>query len=188
MTARADSTARTAERILQATRDLFARKVIAEITLGDIAAEAGVTVQTVLRRFGDKDGVFAAGFERFAEEVFAQRGDAVPNVLDDVLDNLTEHYETWGPLMLKMLGEEASTPAVQATLAAGRDYHRRWCETVFSDALAALPQARRHRRLAQLVAICDLRTWEMLRLTSGLNAADTRLAMSEMLTPLIAKD
>jgi len=51
------------------------------ITLADVADRAGVTVQTVLRRFGDKDSLFATAVARFFEEVRAQRGQAVPNFL-----------------------------------------------------------------------------------------------------------
>jgi len=65
MTARAVSTARTATAILQAAWELFADRPFAEITLADIADRSGVRTQTVLRRFGDKDAVFAAMFAAF---------------------------------------------------------------------------------------------------------------------------
>jgi AcrR family transcriptional regulator len=188
MIARAASTARTAERIVDATKELIVDKAIAEITLADIAARAGVTVQTVLRRFGDKDSLCAAAVAHFADEVHAQRGLAVPNDLNDIVANLVEHYEEWGPVMLKMLAQEAASPACRDTVAAGKDYHRSWCETVFSDALAGLSKADRARRLAQLVAVCDLRTWELLRLASGLSRQQTQRALHEMLKPLITKD
>jgi AcrR family transcriptional regulator len=32
---------------------------LAQITLADVAERAGVTVQTVIRRFGDKEALFA---------------------------------------------------------------------------------------------------------------------------------
>jgi AcrR family transcriptional regulator len=187
MTARADSAARTAESILDATRALFLDKVIAEITLADIAARSGVTVQTVLRRFGDKDSVFAAAVSRFGDEVRAQRGAAVPDTLGAVVANLVEHYEDWGRLMLKMMAEETGTAAIRDTVAAGKDYHRTWCETVFADALTPLDAADRARRLGQLVAICDLRTWELLRIGSGMSRQQTQLALHEMIEPLITK-
>jgi hypothetical protein len=57
--------------------------------------------------------------------------------------------------------------------------------TVFSDALAGLPKSHRDRRLAQLVAICDLRTWEILRIGSRLSRREIKLALSEMLAPLV---
>jgi AcrR family transcriptional regulator len=188
MTARADSAAKTAERIVDSTKELLVDNAFAEITLADIAARAGVTVQTVLRRFGDKDSLFAAAVAHFTAEVHAQRGQAVPNALDEIVANLVEHYEEWGPVVLNMLGQEAASAAIRDTVAAGKDYHRDWCETVFSDTLADLSKADRARRLAQLVATCDLRTWELLRIGSGLTQKQTQRALHEMIEPLITKD
>lgn len=188
MTARAASTARTADAILAATRTLFLEKPVADITLADIAARAGVTVQTVLRRFGDKDGVFAAAITQFAGEVFGQRGAAVGLDPREAVSNLADHYEQWAALMLKMLAEEPRTPGLKATLDAGRDYHLTWCRDVFADALDGLAPTVRARRLAQICCICDLRSWENLRLRSGLSRAQTERAIVEMLTPLLTKE
>jgi AcrR family transcriptional regulator len=188
MKVRAASAAVTAERIVDATKDLFIEKVIAEITLADIAARAGVTVQTVLRRFGDKDALFAAALARFASQVTAQRGQATPGSLDDAVVNLVEHYEAWGPLMLKMLAEENTTPAIHNIVQFGKTFHRDWCQTVFADTLAPLRNEDRDRRLAQLVAICDIRTWELLRISSGLTRPQAQRALHEVLEPLITKD
>ena len=172
MTARAASAAQTATAILDASWELFADSVIADITLADIAARSGVTTQTVLRRFGDKEAVFAAMFDKLGTEVLARREQAQPNVIDDIVTKLVDSYEVTGQIELKMLAEEATTPAVHGILDVGRKYHREWCMTVFSDALAGLPKSHRDRRLAQLVAICDLRTWEILRMSS--RSADAR--------------
>lgn len=184
MTARAESAARTSERVVAATRELFAEKTIADITLADIADRSGVTVQTVLRRFGDKDGVWAEVFARSAEEVYAQRGTIDPESLDMVVDTLLDHYEQWGPTMLKMLAEATTTPSIQPVLADAAAYHHTWCETAFFGALGSLSKTARRRRLATLVAVCDLRTWETLRLRAGLSRQETRRALLEMLTPL----
>jgi AcrR family transcriptional regulator len=184
MTARAQSAARTPERVVAATRELFGEKAIADITLADIAERSGVTVQTVLRRFGDKDGVWAEVFARSADEVYAQRGRVDPDSLDAVVDTLVEHYEQWGATMLKMLAEEATTPSIRPVLAEAAAYHETWCETAFFGVLASLPKGERLRHLAKLVAICDLRTWETLRLRSDLSRAETRRAIYELLEPL----
>jgi AcrR family transcriptional regulator len=184
MTTRAAAAAQTADRIVNAAKELFAEKAIAGITLADIGDRAGVTVQTILRRFGDKSAVFAEAIARVGAEVHAQRGQAVPNDLDDLVRNLCGHYETHGRLVLKMLGEEASTQGIGPALGRGRDYHRHWCETVFAATLARLGGTDRNRRLAQLIAICDVRSWEVLRIRSGLSDRQTQTALREMLQPL----
>jgi AcrR family transcriptional regulator len=185
MTARAASAAQTATAILNASWELFEESAIADITLADIAARSGVTTQTVLRRFGDKEGVFAAMFDKLGTEVVERREQAEPNLIDDIVSKLVDNYEVSGPITLKMLAEEATTPAVRDILEAGRRYHRQWCVAVFSDALTGLSRSRRQRRLAQLVAICDVRTWEILRIGSRLSRRETKLALSEMLAPLV---
>ena len=187
MTARAAATAKTADKIIDATRELFTQNLIAEITLADIARRSGVTVQTILRRFGDKDTVFAEAISKLGTDIVSLRGQAIPNDLDDLVENLIEHYEMHGRLLLKMLAEEITTPAIQQVLASGRDYHRRWCETVFAATLEPLTGPERKRRLAQLIAICDLRTWEVLRIRMRLSRNDTRATLREMLQPLIKK-
>lgn len=187
MTARAAAAAETADKILAATKQLFTENTIAEITLADIAERSGVTVQTILRRFGDKDTVFAEAIFRLGDEILTQRGRAKPNDLDDLLANLVEHYETHGRLVLKMLGEESSTPAIQQVLVSGRDYHRRWCERVFAATLQPLTGSDRTRRRAQLIAICDVWTWQVLRIRLGLSRHQTQVALREMLEPLTRK-
>jgi AcrR family transcriptional regulator len=82
---------------------LFEDKAI--LDLADIAARSGVTTQTMLRRFGDKDAVFAAMFAKFATDIVQRRGRARANALDDIVANMVENYELAGRLTLKMLAE-----------------------------------------------------------------------------------
>ena len=41
------------------------------------------------------------------------------------------------------------------------------------------------RRLAQLVAVCDVYTWKLLRRDAGLSRDQTELAIVELLNPLL---
>ena len=49
-------------------------------------------------------------FRMIGEEIVTQRGEATPNVVDDAIANLLDHYEKWGLLMSKMLAEVAADP------------------------------------------------------------------------------
>lgn len=187
MTARAESAERTANAILGATKELFTTKAVADITLADIAARAGVTTQTVLRRFGDKDSLFAAAITHFTAEVDARRGRVKPDDPEDIAAVLCAHYEDYGPMAIKLLAEELTTPAARDVTSAGRRYHRSWCETVFAGTLARVSGSERDRRLAQLMAICDLRTWETLRVTANLSREQVEQALRELLVPLMTK-
>ena len=59
---------RNRQRVLEAARDLFARKGLG-VTLDDVADHAGVGVGTVYRRFPDKEALIEALFEERIEEI-----------------------------------------------------------------------------------------------------------------------
>jgi AcrR family transcriptional regulator len=58
------SSERTRAGILRAARELFATRGIGEVTMRDIAAEAGVTHALVHRYFGTKEGILAEALWR----------------------------------------------------------------------------------------------------------------------------
>src|SRR5689334_6839211 len=61
MGARALAVEQTRRRILDALFELGTQRLYPEISLEDIAGEAGVSVQTVLRQFGSRAGLMEAG-------------------------------------------------------------------------------------------------------------------------------
>src|SRR5687768_2438528 len=131
MTNRARAAADTAERIAAATEALLASGAIAEVTLQAIAEGAGVTVQTVLRHMGSRDGCLAAVGERVAARVDAQRGHTPPGDVEAALDALLVHYEAEGRLILNLLGQEGSDPTARDAVEQGRAWHRAWVERCF---------------------------------------------------------
>ncbi|WP_433088999.1 TetR/AcrR family transcriptional regulator [Dactylosporangium sp. CA-052675] len=184
MGARADAARLTGERIIQALVSLYLRQPLDDIRLGDVAEAAGVTVQTVIRRFGSKEGLVAAAVESVSGQVAEQRGTARPGDTADAVRVLVEHYEQVGDLSLKLLADEPVSPAIGPITETGRRVHRDWCRTVFAPTLARLDGDEHRRRLAQLVAVCDVYVWKLLRRDAGLSREQTELALREMLTPL----
>jgi len=187
---RATSAQETGRRILQATLGLFMEGPIADVTLNAVAARAGVTVQTVIRRYGDRLGLIHATAEFASAEVAGQRGAAPPGDVPAAVDNLLEHYETTGALALKMLAEEETSPVLAEITEGGRQFHREWCERVFAPFLTEefLPDGvERKRRFAQFVALCDVYTWKLLRLDAGLSRDQVAHCLLEMLEPFIRR-
>jgi AcrR family transcriptional regulator len=125
-----------------------------------VARRAGVTVQTVIRRFGGKQGLLAAAAQREAERVRRQRDQAPVGDLPGAVRNLLDHHEELGVPVLRLLAQEDRSPALRALADQGRAYHAGWCERVFAPTLTGLRGAERARRLAQLVAVTDVLTWE----------------------------
>ncbi|GGH92712.1 TetR/AcrR family transcriptional regulator [Arthrobacter liuii] len=181
---RASSAAETGRRILQATEDLFLEGPLAGVTLSAVAARAGVTVQTVIRRFGDRASLIDACAQAASGRVGSQRNAAPPGDVPAAIDNLLEHYETTAALALKLLAEEQTSPVLADITAGGRRLHRQWCGRVFAPFLDPLNGSPDHdRRLAQFVALCDVYTWKLLRLDAGLSRDQVAHCLLEMLAP-----
>jgi len=185
MTARARATEETGERILDAVAEVFWERPSDQISLDEVAARAGVTVRTLIRRFGGKQGMLEAGAAREAERERGVREQAPVGDVPAAVAVLVENYEATGDRVLKMLAEEQRLPGLTAFVDLGRSVHRDWCAGVFAPALDGRSGAERRRRLAQIVAICDVYTWKLLRRDSGLSRRQTELALVELLTPLL---
>jgi AcrR family transcriptional regulator len=185
MQARAEAAAATGERILDAAVEVFWEMPTDQISLEEVARRAGVTVQTVIRRFGGRDGLMAAAARRESEKVRNQRMEAPVGDVVGAVHVLVEHYEVLGDRVLKMLAEEERTPPLREIADRGRVVHREWCERVFATTLSELRGSARDRRLAQLVAVCDVYTWKLLRRQAGLSRGQTEVALVELLDSLL---
>lgn len=185
MVARARGVAATRERILDAAVAAFWASPKGRPSLDDVAVGAGVSVQTVLRHFGSAEGLFAAAVERETAKVAADREvAAVCGDPDNAVRQLVDHYEEYGDGVVRMLAEETRQPALAVVAQRGRQFHRDWCEAVFAAELEGLSTADRARRLAALVAVCDVYTWQLLRRVSGLSRPETERAMRELVGAL----
>jgi AcrR family transcriptional regulator len=184
MTARAEAAAATGERILDACEELFWSAPIERMALDAIAEGAGVSVQTVIRRYGSKDGLIEATAARAAERVRAQRDEAPVGDVPGAIANLLEHYEEAGDRVLRLLAEEESGPAMRRITENGRRLHRDWVKRTFAPQLAGLRGAERARRTAQLVAVTDVYMWKLLRRDAGLSRAQVERALRELIDGL----
>jgi AcrR family transcriptional regulator len=185
MRARAASTIATAERILDATVEVFWELPTDQISMDEVARRAGVTVQTVIRRFGGRDGLVAAAADRQFDKVRRERAQAPVGDVPGAVQVLVEHYETYGDGVFKMLAEEERNPGLREIADRGRVMHREWCAEVFAPSLATLKGLDRARRLAELVAVCDVYMWKLLRRDAGLSRHQTEVALVELLKPML---
>jgi AcrR family transcriptional regulator len=185
--ARAAATQEATERILDAVEDLFWADPTRPVGLGAVAERAGVSVHSILRRFGSQEGMLDAAIQRRKGLVEMQRGEPTPGDLAAVVHAISEHYEQMGDRVLALLAAESQLESIKRLVELGRDVHVDWCRRMFAPALARRRGARRERLLAQLVAISDVYTWMLLRRQRGLTRAETERALLEMLEPLVAK-
>ncbi len=58
---------KTEQELLDALEKLLVHKSFADLTVAELATEAGLTTGAIYRRFGNKEGVLRAAFERFQD-------------------------------------------------------------------------------------------------------------------------
>jgi AcrR family transcriptional regulator len=184
MTARAESAHATGERILDAAEELFWAGPVGGISLDAVAERAGVTVQTVLRRYESKDGLVAAAAARAADRVRRQRDEAPVGDVAGAVANLLDHYEALGDRALRLLAEEDSGPTMREIVHTGRGVHRDWVHRTFAPQLAPLRGEKRARRSAQLVAVTDVYMWKLLRRDAKLSRPQAERAIRELIEGL----
>src|ERR1044072_4477083 len=131
MVARAESAAANGERILDAAIEVFWERPHEAVTLDEVARRADVTVQTVIRRFGGRDGLFAAAAARETERVREQRYQAPIGDVRGAARVLVDHYEAMGDRIMRLLANEDRSPELRAITDGGRAFLREWCERVF---------------------------------------------------------
>jgi AcrR family transcriptional regulator len=185
MTARADAAHATAERILDAAEALFVELPFPELSLALVAKRADVTVQTVIRRFETKEKLIGVAAERVLGRVTAQRSQAEPGDIEGAVDNLIEHYEAVGAMVLRMLAQE-HIPALTTTAAQGRALHRRWVDHTLGPLVGEKQGRERRGRLDQLAAVTDVYVWKLFRLDWGRSRKETTQAVRDMLERLLA--
>jgi AcrR family transcriptional regulator len=184
MRARAAAAEETRRRILGATMELSHEKMTLDIVLVDIAQRAGVSVQTILRHFGTRDGLFDAT-ETFAREQVTEERATPPGDVPAAVRVLLDHYELRGDAVLRLLGQEFFDARAQRITDQGRRVHRSWVEDVFAPQLAAYPETDRAALTDLLVVATDVYTWKLLRRDRGLDRAQTERRVFHLIDVLL---
>jgi AcrR family transcriptional regulator len=185
MKTRAAAAAATADRILEAAIELFSTRPYEEVGLEDVAAQAEVSVRTVLRRFGSKEGLFAEAHEAAGDRMRAQRSEVPAGDLRGAIRNLFDHYEMWGEQRLLFLAQEHRVLEIARDIRAGRGVHREWVERAFGPFLANRRGQRRERCVMALLAATDVYVWKLLRRDWGLSREEAERVVQEMVEPML---
>ena len=172
MSTRSTSTARTKERILHAVLELSTEKLSVEIVLADVAARSGVTVQTILRHFGSRDGLFDAAVTFATAEVVAEREAPVGDV-PEAVRVIVDHYESRGDWVLSLLGQETTDARIRGITVVGKEVHRRWVQTVFEPFLSTQEPRSRTETVDLLVVATDVYAWKLIRRDAGRSRQET---------------
>lgn len=185
MRARAEATAQTRRRILGAALDLTFEKMSLEIVLDDVAQRAEVSVQTVLRHFGSRDGLFDA-LEEFAKEEIGQERASPAGDPDSAVRVIFDHYELRGDAVMRMLAQEHWDERNRRYSELGRQQHRNWVAEVFAPQLEARAVEDREALTDLLVVATDVYIWKLLRRDRNLARGDAEARVRQLIAALLA--
>jgi AcrR family transcriptional regulator len=183
--ARERSQRQTRDALLDAADEALSKDGLSKASLEAVAAKAGVTKQTALRHFGSKEGLIEAALRRLSEGVRRERARAPIGDVPGAVRNLVEHYERYGDMMVRLLGQGHWFYLVRKATDHGQQVHLEWVRRTFEPQLARIADDQaRQLRLAQLVAVCDVYVWKLLRRDMALDAPQTEAALIELIEGL----
>src|SRR5918993_1435061 len=154
--ARAQAVDATRRRIMDALISLAGERPFAELTLDTIAERGGVSVQTVLRQFGSRDGLFAEAMDAAMVDAGDERrtppGDVAAAVRIVVARKATDR---------------------------GKAMHRGWVRDAFA------PATDDETLLDLLVVASDVYTWKLLRIDRGHSRTVTERCMHQLVDAVL---
>jgi AcrR family transcriptional regulator len=173
MTKRAAGAEETRREILRAGFELSGEKLSTDIVLADVAERSGVTVKTILRHFGSREGLFDSVIAFARQEIVDERATPVGDI-DEAVAVIHAHYELRGDWVLRLLSQEAADERIRDIVETGRTVHREWVRAAFSPQLEQTPAALLESTIDLLVVATDLYTWKLLRRDRDLGRAETQ--------------
>lgn len=156
--------------------ELLKRRFRSEIRLDDVAAGAGVTVQTVLNLFGSRAALVDQAMADWLRALRAQRLRPEPGDVAGAITALVDHYEQFGDLMIRNLAEQADLDLIET----GRAGHRQWVQRQFAPFMESLSEKGRRNLVDKLVCTCDVYTWKLLRRDMGRSRPECEATILDM--------
>jgi len=173
--------------ILKCAARMLADATNDEFRLEDVAQAAGVSVQTILRAFGCKDGLVVATLETEAPDSvdFTSFANIEVDDLETFVRTVFSVYDKIGDLVIHALAEEHRSPIFQRSLDVGRSYHVEWVSQVFAPYLERQTPAERTALFRALMIATDIYVWKILRRDESLSLDEVVATVSYSLKSLI---
>jgi AcrR family transcriptional regulator len=163
----------TSKEIIRVVGELWIKYSIHEITLQMIAQNAGVTVMTILRKFGSKEGLFEAAIKTDTAGIQDVRNKSQAGNVNQAISILMKEYEYAGPAVIRTLAIENDLPVAAKILKKGRELHREWCQRIFAQYLPASNDKEYGITLGAFYAATDVYKWKLLRIDLGYSKEET---------------
>jgi AcrR family transcriptional regulator len=185
MRARADAVEATRDRIARVALTRFLADPYDDVTIASVAADAGVSHQTVLNHFESKEGLFLAAADLFSADLAGMQERRQPTTPRAAVAMLVDRYEDSGDGNARLAALEDRIEAVKVALGSGRANHQQWLEDVFGERLPR-SAAERRRAILALYAATDVFSWKLLRRDLGLSQRATQQVITDMVEALLA--
>jgi AcrR family transcriptional regulator len=182
MRARAESTIKSRERILDAVIALSEERLSLEIVLADVAERAGVSVQTVLRHFDGRQRLFEQAQAHQLSQVRAELATPVGDAASAVR-TIVAFYDRLGEWSLRLQAQEHSDELSRQTVGLARRVHREWVDEAFAPQLVG--RRDREELVDLLVVATDVLTWKILRRDGGMDRSTTCKRMLRLVRALL---
>jgi AcrR family transcriptional regulator len=183
--ARAEAQQRTRDALLDAATEEFYGGHWQQASLEALAKKAGVTKQTLLRHFGSKEDLLMQTLLRAYQEIRAQRWSAPRGNLRGVLDNLLDHYETWGERAMRIGAVQGGSSGMDNFAQAAREFHYAWVDYAFDPWLQDMRGKARVRKRATLIVLCDVNTWWTFSHDLGFTRSEVHATLSGLIKGLL---
>lgn len=182
MATRAPAKAITRQRILDVARQLLQRAPsFDDVSLEQIAQQAGVALKTVQRHFGSKGALLVeCGQSR------RQEPEVTPGDIAGVARVLAARHEASMDVAVRYFAVEARVTAVAQVQGSARASHWRWLEQAFAPYLPGRRSRLQRRRVAELFAATEVHAWHSWRRRFGISRVLAEQALTETLEALVA--
>lgn len=182
--------ASTRRQIIRATLSLFDEKWVDEVTLTEVAESAGVTIQTVIRHFGSREGILdALGLPEMEDYLSGGEGNVLPVVsgTQAAVRVVGDLYEVDRHRQGRLMLQEARYPALTRLAREGRARHEEWVRACFSAEIAAVQDDKRERLVRKLLHLTDYYSWHLHRHVYGMSREETEATLAEMITSALGE-
>jgi AcrR family transcriptional regulator len=159
MAVRGQRAEETRQRIVDAARRLLDAGP-GELTLEKVAAGSTTSIQTVVRHFGNREGVVLAAIGSLRRNPSSTEAAPSPAA---AVTLLFDDYEEIGDRVLAILVDEHRAPGFAAAASTGRVDHREWVTLAFGNDVRRHPARRRQAIITALVVATDVYVWKLLR-------------------------
>ncbi len=179
---RAAGAEETRNAIVDATLTMLTQRAIADVTLESIAALAGCSVRTVIRRMGSRDRAIDVALATVLAEAEGDSPSTWSSV-DHGLASIVDHYSRRGALVWSILSQEAAEPRFAGIAQIGRAMHQEEARRIVQLHDERLVN---DEELVELVSVAtDVATWHVLITTHSKTPEGAGYAMRRIVWALL---